>query len=311
MNTKIPVIFGPTASGKSGLALALAEKINGEIISADSRQIYRGLDIGTCKVLPSQTGGIPQHLIDIKTPDQDFSAAEFVESAEKLIIKIQEGNKWPVIAGGTGLYIKALVEGLHEFPCKDPEIRERWGKMAREHGTEKLHKYLTSVDPGSGAEIHPNNLQRLVRAIELFEITGITREELKNQSRKMERGNNEFVLFFLVEPRDTLYEKINIRVDQMVRNGLFEEAGKLFREWGRDCKALNTIGYSEIISEFFENNEPEDRVVEMIKQNTRKYAKRQITWMRHAFNIQSIEIDNVKPISYKLQVMEKYINYRD
>ncbi|MCK4738585.1 MAG: tRNA (adenosine(37)-N6)-dimethylallyltransferase MiaA [Deltaproteobacteria bacterium] len=283
---KIIVIAGPTGVGKSSLAVELAQELNGEIISADSVQIYRYMDIGTAKPSLIEREKVPHHMVDIINPDADFSAADFGKQAEDIITDITARGKVPFIVGGTGLYIKALTKGLFTGPGRDDAIRERLINEAREFGREALHKRLMAIDPVSAEKIHPNNIARVVRAIEVFEVSGKPISELHKEHAKNSVGVDEknkrynCLNIALNIERAELYSKIDKRVDDMMEQGLVAEVrGLLKRGYGSHLNSMHSLGYKEIISHIEGGVSLESAVVEL-KKNTRHYAKRQLTWFR-------------------------------
>lgn len=276
--TKIITVVGPTASGKSEYALSLAEKLDGEIISGDSMQIYRGMDIGTAKPTCEEMRGIRHHLIDIAGIEEPFSVSKFVILAEKAIEDVSSRGKTPIIAGGTGLYIDTLVSGISLSETEeDEELREKLYKEAEEHGAEALHEKLKAIDEKSAESIHPNNIKRVVRALEIYYTTGMTKSELDEKSRRESRYDAKTILLVPKE-RETLYNRIDARVDKMFERGLEEEVKGLAQKGLRDCPtASQAIGYKEFYP-YFDGVCGIDAVNEAIKLNTRHYAKRQLTW---------------------------------
>jgi len=276
---KVLVILGPTGVGKTKASLEVADRIKGEIISADSRQIYRYMDIGTAKPKPEQRKRIVHHLLDIVDPDEKFSAADFAKQAEKIIRDLVDRKKPPVVSGGTGLYIRALTKGFFEGPKGDTKIRERFEKMAQEKGKGFLHKKLSEVDPEAAEKIHPNNLIRIIRALEVYELTGISISQLQKEG-EYDKREFDFIKIGLTLDRKKLYEKLDKRVDHMMDNGFLEEVRKL-RELGysKELAPLKTLGYKELFSHL-EGNLSLCEAVEMIKKKTRNYAKRQVTWFK-------------------------------
>ena len=278
MEKEVIVITGPTASGKTALAIEVAAMLGSEIISADSRQIFRYLDIGTAKPDRSQLEKIPHHFIDIKFPDEEYNVSMFEKEACDVIARLHAEGRIPVVAGGSGLYIKALVDGLFEGPSKNEALREELRQLREKEGNEKLFAILQEKDPISSAKMTPGHWKRVIRALEVLETTGepIWKHHLA-QSR------NEDIIFhqFWIEgDRAGLYTSIEKRVDQMLELGLEEETEKLL-EMGYDpaLNSLNTVGYKEMIS-YICGDISIDRCVELIKRNTRRYAKRQLTWIR-------------------------------
>ncbi len=277
---KIPllVVVGPTASGKSALAIKKALSLNGEIISGDSMQIYKGMDIGTAKPSLEEMAGVPHHLIDVADISQPFSAARFVELASKAIEDITSRGKLPIIAGGTGLYIDTLISGTQLTVAEDDyELRERLFKEAEEKGAEALHQRLAEVDPESADAIHPNNVKRVVRALEIYLTTGMTKSQLDRESRQ-ESIYDSHIIYICPEKRETIYERINKRVDKMFEMGLADEVEALVKKGLRETPtASQAIGYKEFYP-YFDGIIDLETVKENICLNTRHYAKRQLTW---------------------------------
>ncbi len=278
---KIPllVVVGPTASGKSKYAIEQAIKLGGEIISGDSMQIYRKMDIGTAKPSKEEMGGIPHHLIDIADIDEPFSAAKFVSLAERAIDDIVSRGKLPIIAGGTGLYIDTLVSGTELSATEDDsELRARLFREAEEIGAEELHKKLRDIDPESADAIHPNNIKRVVRALEIYYKTGETKSELDRKSRINESRYAPKTVYLVPEVRDNIYTRIDKRVDIMFEMGLEREVKDLVESGLRETPtASQAIGYKEFYP-YFDGEIDIDAVREAICLNTRRYAKRQLTW---------------------------------
>lgn len=287
---KIAVIAGPTASGKTELGVEIAKAFNGEVISADSMQIYKGMDIATAKPSSEEMNGIPHHLIDFLERDRAFSVADYVELANEKINEIHKRNRLPVIVGGTGLYISSLIDNI-QFPDikSDPEIRKRLEIESTRFGNEKLFEQLKKCDPETAAELHPNNLVRVIRALEVYEITGRKLSEYKAESRLVESPYESVIIGLNYHDRQRLYDRINLRVDIMVENGLIKESREVF-ESGEMRTAANAIGYKELIP-YFENNADLQTCIDKIKQETRRYAKRQLTWFRKNAKIQWVMLD--------------------
>lgn len=270
-------ILGPTAVGKTELALRIAQRINGEIVSVDSRQVYRGMDIGTAKPTTEQLKLIPHHVINCIMPDEYFSAADYQRTADKAIQKIQENGKVPMLVGGSGMYFRAVVDGLFQGPEADNDIRQRLRQQAKELGVSYLYDRLKNLDPKSAEKIHPNDLMRIIRAIEVYEKSGKRISELQQQW-KSEKPRYEFIAFGLDRPRNELYERINTRVDQMIKDGLLDEARGLLK-YDRNMISMNCFGYKELF-DHLEGKISLDEAIRLIKQNTRRFAKRQLTWFR-------------------------------
>ncbi len=276
---KIVIICGPTASGKSDLAVQLAHALDAEIINADSMQIYRGLDIGTAKPAAAQQGGIRHHLIDVADPDQQFSAADFADAADVAIQDIIRRGKRVVVVGGTGLYIRALVCGLVDSPSGVGDLREALQEEAGRVGNEAMLERLRQVDPGLASALHPNNLVRIIRALEVYQLTGIPLSRYQKEHAFATRRYNTFQIGISVD-RAALYERIDGRVEQMVAAGLLDEVSSLLKRGvGRDLKSMRSIGYKEAAAHL-SGELSVDEAVRLIKRNTRHYAKRQLTWFK-------------------------------
>jgi len=284
MNTdvlnKIPVlvICGPTGSGKSAMALELAQFTPMEILSADSRQVYRTMDIGTAKATKAEQAQVPHHLIDLIDPDEEFSVAAFVDLARPLIQQIHQRGKLPCVVGGTGLYIKALLGGLAQLPTGDPVLRQSLHQREHEQGSGTLHHQLQQLDPESAATIHPNNLIRTVRALEVCLLTGRKFSTIKSEHNFIE--DNYQVLTLAPDcPRPVLYQRIDLRARQMLDSGLIDEVKMLLQRYDSDLKALQTLGYREVLR-FLAGDYDEEQLCAEIQLRTRQYAKKQLTWFR-------------------------------
>lgn len=284
MEKKIPliVITGPTASGKTALAVKLAQEFNAEIVSADSMQIYKEMNIGTAKPTGDEMCGIKHHMIDIADPNEDFSVAQYCEIAGQIIEKIYKSGKNIIIAGGTGLYINSLIDGI-EFGDSEinNELRDELEKLAQIYGNEYLIEMLAEFDSVSAQRIHPNNRHRIIRAIEFYRMNGITISEHQNKAKQ---GIYNAIKFIIDYPREVLYERINQRVDIMVKEGLFEETEYLYRNKRFGKTALAGIGYKEVIT-YLRGFSSYAETIERIKRNSRRYAKRQLTWFRRSNDI--------------------------
>lgn len=276
----IPIICGPTGAGKTGVALSLAERFPVEIISADSRQIVKHLDIGTAKPTPEEQTQTPFHLVDIIEPGNRYSAFKFLEDADRIIGEVLARERIPLVVGGTGLYLRALSEGVIEIENDRPEVRGKLERQMEELGPEAMHRRLTEVDPEEAARVHPHNRVRVIRALEIFELTGKTKSALAS-SGAYKRSNRRFDYFCLAPPRERLYEIIDSRVDRMISEGLVPEIKDLVEQgWGERIRAANVIGYVEIL-DYLDGQISLDQAIADIKQNSRRYAKRQMTWFRH------------------------------
>ncbi|NWK68646.1 tRNA (adenosine(37)-N6)-dimethylallyltransferase MiaA [Bacillus paramycoides] len=299
---KVAVIIGPTAVGKTKLSIDLAKALNGEIISGDSMQIYRTMDIGTAKVTTDEMDGIPHYMIDIKNPEDSFSVAEFQERVRKYIREITERGKLPIIVGGTGLYIQSvLFDYQFTDEAGDAIYREQMEKLALERGVEYVHKKLQEVDPESAERIHANNVRRVIRALEIFHTTG---EKMSNQLEKQE---NELLydvsLIGLTMDREMLYDRINLRVDLMIEQGLLEEVKGLHERGVRDCQSIQAIGYKELY-DYFENRVSLEEAVSQLKTNSRRYAKRQLTWFRNKMDVAWFDVTDGEKTSEILRYIE-------
>ncbi|WP_147635396.1 tRNA (adenosine(37)-N6)-dimethylallyltransferase MiaA [Risungbinella massiliensis] len=285
----VVLIVGPTAVGKTALSLTIAEQFKGEIISGDSMQVYRGMDIGTAKATPEERSTVPHHLIDILDPSEPFSVQLFQKLARHEIDQIASRGHLPIVAGGTGLYVEALVYE-YQMPnvTEDPAYRQKWWQFAVDHGAVALHQELHRVDPASAVRIHPNDTKRIIRAMEVTEKTGIPFSELtkKGESRY------DALWIGLTMPRDQLYERINKRVDLMIEEGLLEEV-KGLREAGYHLPltSIQAIGYKEIY-QYLEGELSLEAAIERIKKGTRNYAKRQLSWFRRMPDIQWFDVTN-------------------
>ena len=290
-NNKKPLIIiaGPTASGKTRLSVEIAKEINGEIISADSMQVYRGMDIGTAKIRKEEMQGIKHYLIDEFEPWEEFNVAIFKEKCDKYIQEIYSHNKIPVIAGGTGFYIQAVLYNINfKETATDEEYRKKLWHFASIHGAEALHKELARIDKVSSETIHPNNIKRVIRAMEYYNQTGTPISQHNEEERQKEAAylSKYFVLNL---PREVLYNRINQRVDIMRKEGLEDEVRALMAKGcTKDMVSMQGLGYKEII-DAITSNEPAIDAFDKIKQETRHYAKRQITWFKREKNTNWIE----------------------
>jgi len=280
-------ILGPTAVGKTELALRVATRIGGEIVSVDSRQIYRQMDIGTAKPTCEQLKIVPHHLINCVAPDEPFSAADYRERADEAIRQIRQRGNMPMLVGGSGLYFRAVVDGLFDGPDADPALRLRLRQEAERSGIQQLYDKLEAIDPEAAEKIHPNDLMRIIRALEVYEKSGKRISELRQQW-KSGKPRYEFAAFGLNRPRNELYERIETRVDQMMTAGLLDEARSLSK-YSRDLRAMNCLGYKELFA-FLDGQCDLDEAVQLIKRNTRRYAKRQLTWFRKDERIKWIDL---------------------
>ncbi len=290
MERKVIVIVGPTCSGKTKLSLEIAQKLKSEIISSDSRQIYKYLSIGTAKPSESELMNVKHHLIDFVNPDENYNVSKFESDALWIIEKLLHQNKIPIVTGGSGLYIKAVVDGIFNTVDTDEEYRKKLLKIRQDEGNEKLYLMLQECDQVSASKMFPQNWKRVIRALEVFHLTG---EPIWKVQNEYEREDNfEFHQFGLLWERESLYENIEKRVDEMIEAGLINEVQTLLkRGYDKNLNSLNTVGYKEII-EYLEGNISLEKAIELTKRNTRRFAKRQMTWFRKDKRIQWIEIDN-------------------
>lgn len=302
---KLLVIIGPTAVGKTKLSIEMAKQFNGEIISGDSMQIYRGMDIGTAKISKDEMEGIPHHLLDIKEPSENFSVAEFQTLVRAKINEIAEKGKLPIIAGGTGLYIQSVIYDYQfsDVPG-DEKLREELEERAKEIGNEALYHELKEIDPDSAGQIHPNNVRRVIRALEIYKLTGKTMHEF--QSTQQPDLLYDTAIVGLTMEREKLYERINYRVDIMMEQGLLEEVNGLYQQGLRDCQAIQAIGYKEIY-DYLDGKVSLDDAVETLKQNSRRYAKRQLTWFRNKMDVQWFDMTDVENFSKKIAEISHYV----
>ena len=280
MKQKLLVLGGPTAVGKTELSIKLAKELNGEIISADSMQIYKYMDIGSAKITEEEMNGVKHHLIDVIEPDIPFSVADFKEYGEKAIDEILSRGKFPIIAGGTGLYINSLTCNMTFTEAeKDEEYRAYLEGLCEEKGNEYVHNMLKDIDPISYKEIHANNRKRVIRALEVYKLTGKPFSSF-NAGEDFYNSKYDVYYYVLTMNREKLYERINRRVDIMMENGLLDECIKL-KEMGytSDMQSMQGIGYKEILY-YLEGKISLEDAVNMIKQGSRNYAKRQLTWFR-------------------------------
>ena len=277
---KVVVIAGPTASGKTSLGVELAKKINGEVISADSMQIYKDMTIGTAKPTPEETEGIPHYLIDFVSPDERYSVADFKRDAEEKMDEIISRGKVPIVVGGTGLYIDSLVYGI-DYPEieYDEEYRNELMKKAQtEEGLKKLYEEAVRLDSKAMEKISSNDKKRITRILEIYNATGKTKTELERKSR--EKGPKfDYAVFAIDWDREKLYERINLRVDIMIEQGLVDEVKTVVNKYNKFPTAMQGLGYKEVV-EYLEGKTTYEEMIEKIKLETRHFAKRQLTWFR-------------------------------
>jgi tRNA dimethylallyltransferase len=291
--TENRVIFlvGPTAVGKTEIAIELAKDLNAEIISCDSMQVYKGMDIGTQKPLPDLRKKIKHHMLDILAPDEEFSAADFRSKALRIIRAVHKKGKIPLFVGGTGLYMKAMVDGLFPSPPKDERLRKRLYKEKEKYGSRYLHDKLNKVDQKAASAIHPNDAKKIIRALEIYHTTRKTVSEMKYKTRPLS-DKYDVEIIGLVRPREELYNRINERVDRMFQEGFLDEAKRFYKK-KLSITAAQAIGYREIF-DYLGGKISLDEAKELIKKNTRHYAKRQLTWFKGDKRVKWIEADKWK-----------------
>lgn len=292
MKKPLIILTGPTAVGKTNLSIGLAKRIGGEIISADSMQVYRYMDIGTAKIKAVEMESVPHHLIDILDPAEEFNVVQFKKRALKAMAGIYSRGKIPIIVGGTGFYIQALLYDIQfEDSNTDKKYRESLEKIAREQGNEVLHQRLCEVDPVSGEKIHPNNTKRVIRALEFYHETGMPISH-HNEMESQRKSPYQFLYFVLNTDRQILYQRINQRVDQMVAAGLVEEVQRLVQMgYSSELVSMQGLGYKEIIP-FLKNQYSLETAIDLLKKETRHFAKRQITWFKREKEVIWIEKEN-------------------
>ena len=292
LQNRLICIVGPTASGKTALSVALAKFYKTEIISSDSMQIYTGMDIGTAKPTLSERGGIVHHMFDICDPGDEFSVARYVALADSCAQDILSRGMVPIVVGGTGLYLDALIAcNTFSGDEADPALREKLNRLAAEQGNQVVHEMLKKVDPVSAARLHPNNLKRVVRALEVYYQTGMTIDALNQKNRRAAPKYQAVKLGVCPSTREALYERINTRVDVMLREGLLSEIEHLLKNGKLSGTAVQAIGYKEYIP-YFQGMSSLENCTEQLKQHSRNYAKRQLTWVRRDPTLQWITYDS-------------------
>lgn len=310
MEKPLIILTGPTAVGKTELSIALAKRINGEIISADSMQIYKYMDIGSAKITKEEMDGIPHYLIDEFEPEDEFSVAVFKECAKKYIEQIHARGKVPIVVGGTGFYIQAVLRDVDFLTAKQDEgYRNELQKLADTKGAEYVHAMLKETDLESYETIHPNNVKRVIRALEFFKVTG-TKISEHNEEQKIQVSPYQHCYFVITDDRANLYERINRRVDKMMEDGLVEEVKRLAEKgYHKNMVSMQGLGYKEIL-QYLDHEISLEEAVELIKRDTRHFAKRQLTWFRREENVSWIDkkeyqYDNDKILAYMITVMRE------
>lgn len=286
------IIAGPTASGKTKISIELAKRLNGEIVNADSMQVYKDLNIGTAKATTTEMENIPHHMLDVVNMFEDFTVSDYKNMAMPIIKDIISRNKTPIIVGGTGFYINSLLFNMdYGNSSKDDTIRERYENLAKEYGNEYVYSILKSIDEDTAKKLHANDLKRVIRAIEIFETTGNKKSAMQNTMQTFETGLNPLIIGLNMD-REKLYSRINQRVDIMIKDGLIEEVKNLVNNGLNDSyQSMSGIGYKEIYS-FLNNQISKEEAIELIKKNTRNYAKRQITWFKKVPTLNWVDLTN-------------------
>lgn len=293
---RVVILTGPTGSGKSGFSLDLARQMKTpgiEIISADSRQIYRGMDIGTDKVDRDVRAEIPHHMLDIIEPDRRYSAADFARDAGRIITEITRRGHLPLVVGGTGLYIRALTGGLAPDTGSDPRRRRCYEEQLAVHGSDHLYAQLRRRDPDRARQIQPADAFRIIRALELLD-TGMSSIQDAFDAHGFKRNPYHTLKIILTVERSKLYKRIDQRVDQMIRRGLAEEVRRLVKQYGTAAPALDAIGYRQMIM-YLNGSLPQEEAIRIIKRDSRRYAKRQLTWFRREPDAEWLEVDPNRP----------------
>ncbi|MFZ1289127.1 MAG: tRNA (adenosine(37)-N6)-dimethylallyltransferase MiaA [Melioribacteraceae bacterium] len=306
MELKVLVIVGPTCSGKTALGITLAQQLNSEIISADSRQIYKFLNIGTAKPLANQLSLVKHHFINKLNPDEKYNVSRFEKESLEIINNLQIQNIIPIIVGGSGLYIKAIIDGIFDEVDIDENYRLELLEKRKTFGNEYIFNLLRNVDSQTASTLLPQNWKRIIRALEVFHITGKSISEFhKNQKREI---NLNFFQFGLDWDREILYKNIEARVDSMIENGLVDEVKSILNlGYDKKLNSLNTVGYKEII-DYLESKQTLEKSIELIKRNTRRYAKRQLTWFRKDERINWIKVATANELEKISEKIIKSIN---
>lgn len=304
MKQKVIVIGGPTASGKTALSIELAKKINGEIVSADSMQIYKDMNIGTAKPTQEEMGDIKHYMLDFVSPDTRYSVSEYKKDATQCIEEIIKKGKTPIVVGGTGLYIDSLIYGIeYQEISIDIEYRNKLNKMVDDGKLQELYEMACKIDEEAMKIISPNDKKRIIRVLEIYKQTGKTKTQQNIESRKNEVPY-EYITFAINMDRAKLYERINKRVDIMIENGLIEEVQALINKYDNIKTAMQGLGYKEVV-QYFNNELSKEEMIDKIKMESRRYAKRQLTWFRK--NKETIWLDGLAPIEDNINEIIKCI----
>ena len=305
MKPKVIVICGPTASGKTSLSIELAKKVNGEIVSADSMQIYKDMNIGTAKPTKEEMQGIKHYLIDFVSPEERYSVAQYKQDAKKAIREIISNGKMPIVVGGTGLYVDSLIYEIEYNDIKlDENYRKKLEQLAEEQGLVKLYKKALEIDPVAMEKISENDKKRIIRVLEIYKATGKTKTQQEEESRR-KPVEYDYKVFAINWNREVLYERINKRVDIMIGQGLIEEVKNIMQKYKKFPTAMQGLGYKEVV-DYLNGVYTEDEMIEKIKMETRRYAKRQLTWFRK--NRQTIWIDGTNDLQNNINIILEGIN---
>ncbi len=303
MKPKVIVIVGPTASGKTALSIECAKKFNGEIISSDSMQIYKDMNIGTAKVTEEEAQGIKHYLVDFVSPEQRYSVSDFKRDAEEALEEIIAKGKTPIVVGGTGLYVNSLIYGIDYQDMEyDKEYRnELMEKAESEEGLKSLYEEAVKIDPEAMEKISPNDKKRITRVLEIYKQTGMTKTKQEELSR-LKEIKYDYRVFAITMPREELYERINLRVDLMIKDGLIEEVESLLKKYKNFPTAMQGLGYKEVV-EYLNGEYSKEEMIDKIKQETRHYAKRQLTWFRR--NKEIIWLDKNDGIEKNMEIISE------
>ena len=302
---KVIVICGPTASGKTALSIELAKKINGEIVSCDSMQIYKDMNIGTAKPTEEEKEGIKHYLLDFVSPDKRYSVADYKKDAKKAIKEIVNKGKIPIVVGGTGLYVDSLIYEIEFQDIKfDEEYRRKLEKQVEENGLQELYERAKKIDEEAIKKISPNDKKRILRILEIYHATGKNKTEQEKESRKKE-VEYDYKVYALNWDREKLYDRINRRVDIMIEQGLIEEVRNIYNKYEKFPTAMQGLGYKEVV-EYLEGKTTKEEMIEKIKQETRRYAKRQLTWFRK--NKQTIWLNAEDELQNNIRIILEGLN---
>lgn len=301
------ILTGPTAVGKTKASIGLAKALNGEIISADSMQVYREMDIGSAKIRPEEMQGVKHYLVDVLEPDEEFHVVRFQQMAKQAMEEIYAKGKVPIVVGGTGFYIQALLYDIDFTESnEDTSYREELECIAKEHGAEYLHEMLQAIDPASAESIHANNVKRVIRALEFYKLTGQKISE-HNEKERAKESPYEFCYFVLNDDRKLLYDRIDLRIDQMLEEGLVEEVTALKNKgYKKDMVSMQGLGYKEIL-DYLNGSCTLEEAVYILKRDTRHFAKRQLTWFRRERDV--IWIDKNEYDHDEDKILEAMLSY--